>query len=148
MFPARAPGKKPDYGTNNTVELLEKIPSQIVDLKLDEVLSAVMEVDNLCDYARCKAKTKLIGETCAFCNKRFCFKHNLPEVHGCGEAIKTHQRKLFEQAKPAKAVQKETDLVQAKKRLQEKIQSKRDERTSKSSNVPSSSSKGKKKKAK
>lgn len=138
LFPVKAPGKRPDYGTNNTLELLEKIPSQMVELKLDEVLTAVKDVDNLCDYARCKAKTSLIGETCGYCNQRFCFKHNLPEVHGCGEAAKSHQRKEFMHPKPAKTIRQEADLAQAKKRLQSKLQNMQMERSQKATNTTSS----------
>lgn len=105
----------------------------MVDLKLDEVLTAVKEVDNLCDYGRCKAKTTLIGETCGYCNKRFCFKHNLPEIHGCGEAAKSHTRKLFMNPKPAKTYRQEAELAKAKKRLQIKLQNMQAERTQKTS---------------
>lgn len=48
-------------------------------MKLDDVLTAVKDVDNLCDFSRCKAKTSLMGQDCEYCSKRFCFKHGLPE---------------------------------------------------------------------
>lgn len=146
LFSAKASKKKPDYGTNSTLELLEKIPSQMVDLKLDEVLTAVREVDNLCDYGRCKAKTTLIGETCKYCNKRFCFKHNLPEVHGCGEAAKTQTRKLFMNPKPAKTYRQEAEIAQAKKRLQKKLQNMQAERSHKTSTETNSGNRERNKK--
>lgn len=121
LFPI-APGKtRPDYGTNNTLELLERIPTEVVNLKLDDVLTAVKDVDNLCDYPRCKTKTKLMGQDCELCRKRFCFKHGLPEVHGCGEAVKREERVKFLHPKPVKTVREEADLVQAKKKLQAKL---------------------------
>ncbi|XP_033247492.1 DNA-binding protein SMUBP-2-like [Drosophila miranda] len=121
LFPPAKPGKRIDYGTNDTLELLERIPSQVVDLKLDDVLTAVKEVDNLCDYARCKTKTSLMGQDCPHCKKRFCFKHGLPEVHGCGEEIKRDERKKFLHPKPAKTVRHEEDVKNAKKRLDAKL---------------------------
>lgn len=114
-------GKKPDYGTNNTLELLERIPSQVVEMKLDDVLTAVKVVDNLCDYSRCKTKTSLMGQDCELCHKRFCFKHGLPEVHGCGEAAKKDERKKFLHPKPLKTVRQEAELAQAKKKLHSKL---------------------------
>ncbi|CAD7012128.1 DNA-binding protein SMUBP-2 [Ceratitis capitata] len=121
LFPI-APGKsRPNYGTNNTLELLERIPTEVVNLKLDDVLTAVKDVDNMCDYPRCKTKTKLMGQDCELCRKRFCFKHGLPEVHGCGEAVKREERVKFLHPKPAKTIREEADLAQAKKKLQSKL---------------------------
>ncbi|XP_037818145.1 DNA-binding protein SMUBP-2 isoform X1 [Lucilia sericata] len=121
LFPPAKPGKKPNYGTNNTLELLDKIPSQVVEMKLDDVLTAVKDVDNLCDFARCKTKTSLMGQNCDYCHKRFCFKHGLPEVHGCGEAAKKTERKQFLHPKPAKTIKQEEELEKAKKKLQAKL---------------------------
>ncbi|XP_036333557.1 DNA-binding protein SMUBP-2 [Rhagoletis pomonella] len=136
LFPI-APGKsRPDYGTNNTLELLERIPTEVVNLKLDDVLSAVKDVDNLCDYPRCKTKTKLMGQDCELCRKRFCFKHGLPEVHGCGDAVKREERVKFLHPKPAKTVRAEADLAQAKKRLQSKLKDMKVERMQKVSGGP------------
>ncbi|XP_054739385.1 DNA-binding protein SMUBP-2 [Anastrepha obliqua] len=121
LFPI-APGKsRPNYGTNNTLELLEGIPTEVVNLKLDDVLTAVKDVDNMCDYPRCKTITKLMGQDCELCRKRFCFKHGLPEVHGCGEAVKREERVKFLHPKPAKTIREEADLAQAKKRLESKL---------------------------
>lgn len=121
LFPIEPGKKKPDYGTNDTLTLLEQIPSQVVEMKLDDVLTAVKVVDNLCDYQRCKEKTTLMGLDCAFCKKRFCFKHGLPEVHGCGEAVKQEERKNFMKPKPLKTVRQEQDLAKAKVKLNAKL---------------------------
>ncbi|XP_030562710.1 DNA-binding protein SMUBP-2 [Drosophila novamexicana] len=121
LFPPTKPGKAADYGTNNTLELLERIPSQIVDLKLDEVLTAVKTVDNLCDNPRCKTKTSLMGQDCELCSKRFCFKHGLPEVHGCGLEKRREARKEFLHPKPLKTIRQEEELKNAKKKLNEKL---------------------------
>uniref|UniRef100_A0A1I8Q9H4 AN1-type domain-containing protein n=1 Tax=Stomoxys calcitrans TaxID=35570 RepID=A0A1I8Q9H4_STOCA len=142
LFPPSKPGKKPDYGTNNTLELLEKIPSKVVDMKLDDVLTAVKDVDNLCDYQRCKAKTSLIGQNCEHCAKRFCFKHALPEVHGCGEAVKRSERKQFMHPKPAKTVKHEEELDKAKKKLHAKLKDMQVGRMQKTGEVPKGSGGG------
>ncbi|XP_017836772.1 DNA-binding protein SMUBP-2 [Drosophila busckii] len=142
LFPPPKPGKAPNYGTNNTLELLERIPSQMVDLKLNEVLTAVKTVDNLCDYPKCKTKTSLMGQDCELCKKRFCFKHGLPEVHGCGMEKKREERKNFLHPKPLKTVRHEEDLKNAKKKLNEKLKNMQVGRTQK---APTGSS-GKKKK--
>lgn len=120
IFPCEN-GKHPNYGTNDTLELLEKIPGELVDMKLDEVLVAVKTVDNLCDFKSCKTATSLMGLDCCHCKKRFCFKHGLPEVHGCGEAIKKDERQKFLHPKPAKTVRQEVDLAKAKVKLQTKL---------------------------
>lgn len=103
------------------MELLERIPSEVVDLNLDDVLTAVKTVDNLCDYARCKTKTSLMGQDCKHCNKRYCFKHGLPEVHGCGVEKKREARKEFLHPKPVKTIREEEELKNAKKKLNEKL---------------------------
>lgn len=62
-----------------------------------------------------------MGQDCELCKKRFCFKHALPEVHGCGDAIKKEERKKFMHPKPAKTVREEKELAEAKKKLQSKL---------------------------
>ncbi|XP_067633585.1 DNA-binding protein SMUBP-2 [Eurosta solidaginis] len=142
LFPV-APGKsRPDYGTNNTVELLERIPNVVVNLKLDDVLTAVKDVDNLCDHPRCKTNTKLMGQDCQLCNKRFCFKHGLPEVHGCGEAAKREERVKFLHPKSAKTVHAEADLAQARKKLEAKLKDMQVGRMQKVSGGPAIGTKG------
>ncbi|XP_065367575.1 DNA-binding protein SMUBP-2 [Calliphora vicina] len=153
LFPPTKPGKKPNYGTNNTLELLEQIPSKVVEMKLDDVLTAVKDVDNLCDFGRCKTKTSLMGQNCDYCHKRFCFKHGLPEVHGCGEAAKKNERKQFLHPKPVKTIRQEEDLEKAKKKLQSKLKDMQVGRMQKTgggggADGASKSSGGRKKKAK
>ena len=29
-----------------------------------------------------------MGITCCFCSQKFCIKHTMPEMHGCGDAAK------------------------------------------------------------
>ncbi|XP_030387248.1 DNA-binding protein SMUBP-2 [Scaptodrosophila lebanonensis] len=148
LFPLTKDGKKIDYGTNNTLELLERLPSQVVDIHLDDVLTAVKTVDNLCDFARCKAKTSLMGQDCGHCRKRFCFKHALPEVHGCGEEVKRVERKNFLHPKPVASVRHEEEMAQAKKKLNAKLKDMQVGRMQKAGGSNTSSGHSKKKKGK
>ena len=61
---------------------------------VDEVLKKVTNSDTTCDFSRCKQKTVLMGQHCDLCKKRFCFKHGLPEIHGCGSAIRKFEREV------------------------------------------------------
>ncbi|XP_075529454.1 DNA-binding protein SMUBP-2-like isoform X4 [Dermacentor variabilis] len=55
----------------------------------DELIANVMTSDRVCAFVKCSEKlhTALagIGGPCPFCRRGFCFKHALPEVHGCGK---------------------------------------------------------------
>lgn len=71
---------KPAKKVNKTSEMLEKISSNTVNANLDDVLKTVRQLDNICDFGRCRTKTSLIGQDCTLCEQRFCLKHQLPEV--------------------------------------------------------------------
>lgn len=85
---------------NKTSEMLETMSSANVNKNLDQVLKTVRQLDNTCDFARCRTKTSLIGQDCSLCEQRFCMKHQLPEVHGCGGAVKKCERTEFLKQKP------------------------------------------------
>lgn len=102
-------------------EILQPLPSATVEQNLDNVLEAVKTVDQTCDYKRCKQKTNMMGTSCGFCKQRFCFKHGLPEIHGCGEAVKRQEREEFMHPLPAKTVQAKEDLKKAHGRLEQKL---------------------------
>lgn len=105
----------------NATEILEPLASSTVDENLDIVLEAVKKVDETCDYKRCKQKTSMMGTSCEFCKQRFCFKHGLPEIHGCGEAVRKQEREVFLHPLPAKTVQTQEDLKKAQNRLDQKL---------------------------
>ncbi|XP_037049600.1 DNA-binding protein SMUBP-2 [Bradysia coprophila] len=107
--------------TNHTLEMLEQIPSNVVQEKLDDVLAAVKQLDSTCDYTRCKAKTALMFQDCALCKQRFCFKHGLPEVHGCGDAVKRQEREQFLHPTPLKTIRQEAELKKARDRMEQKL---------------------------
>lgn len=58
----------------------------------DEVLSEFRKLDTICNYTTCKAGITLLGQLCPHCNRRFCLSHHMPEVHGCGDAIRRQVR--------------------------------------------------------
>uniref|UniRef100_A0A182M5P5 AN1-type domain-containing protein n=1 Tax=Anopheles culicifacies TaxID=139723 RepID=A0A182M5P5_9DIPT len=102
-------------------ELLQPINTNVVDKNLDKVLEAVKIVDLTCDFKGCKQKTNLVGTDCTFCKDRFCFKHSLPEIHGCGEAVKRKERELFLHPMTGKAKAEQYEKQKAQVRLTQKL---------------------------
>lgn len=101
--------------------MLHPIPAPVVQEKLDDVLAAVRQLDTTCDHTKCKTKTSLMFMDCVLCKRRFCFKHGLPEVHGCGDAVKRQERDAFQHPVPQRTKQKEKDLENAKEKLHQKL---------------------------
>lgn len=115
---------KPAKKVNKTSEMLETISSNTVNTKLDEVLKTVRTLDNTCDFGRCRTKTSLIGQDCTLCQQRFCMKHQLPEVHGCANAIKKEQRTEFLKPRPTlpiSAALRRNEQKDAHARLEQKL---------------------------
>lgn len=113
---------KPAKKVNKTSEMLETISNATVNTKLDEVLKTVRQLDNTCDFGRCRTKTSLIGQDCTLCQQRFCMKHQLPEVHGCGGAIKKEQRTEFLKPRPTlPAALRRNEQKDAHARLEQKL---------------------------
>lgn len=109
------------FNTNDTTTMLQPIPTQVVHERLDTVLDAVRQLDTTCDQERCRTKTTLMYQDCEHCRRRFCFKHGLPEVHGCGEAVRRAERERFMHPVPAKTRQAEKDLKEAHARMEQKL---------------------------
>lgn len=61
---------------------------------IDNILSEFRQLDGVCNYANCKATITLLGQQCTLCMRRFCLSHRLPEVHGCGDAIRRQSRSV------------------------------------------------------
>lgn len=113
---------KPAKKVNKTSEMLETISNATVNTKLDEVLKTVRQLDNTCDFGRCRTKTSLIGQDCTLCLSRFCMKHQLPEIHGCGGAIKKEQRTEFLKPRPTlPAALRRNEQKDAHARLEQKL---------------------------
>lgn len=109
------------FNTNDTTEMLQPIPTKVVNERLDTVLDAVRQLDTTCDYARCRTKTSLMHMDCSHCQLRYCIKHGLPEVHGCGEAIKRQEQADFRHPVPHKTKQAEKDLNLARQKMEQKL---------------------------
>ncbi|XP_055314111.1 DNA-binding protein SMUBP-2 [Sitodiplosis mosellana] len=115
---------KPAKKVNKTSEMLSEISPETVNTKLDEVLKTVRQLDNTCDFGRCRTKTSLIGQDCTLCQQRFCMKHQLPEIHGCGGAIKKEQRNEFLKPRPTlpiSAALRRNEQKDAHSRLEQKL---------------------------
>uniref|UniRef100_T1KDB9 AN1-type domain-containing protein n=2 Tax=Tetranychus urticae TaxID=32264 RepID=T1KDB9_TETUR len=72
-----------NFDLNNKLDKLEDF---------DEMLDLVKKMDSVCFFVRCKVKTATLGQQCQFCNKRFCISHSMPEIHGCGDAVRAYAR--------------------------------------------------------
>ncbi|XP_059608327.1 DNA-binding protein SMUBP-2 [Phlebotomus argentipes] len=148
---AEAPGQKMSNpiletyrpGVNDSGAMVKEIPTDVVNKNLTDVLDSVHIIDSLCDYKTCKQKTSLMGQDCDYCRKRFCFKHGLPEVHGCGEAIKKDERKKFLHPVPEKTRREAEDLAKLHVKLKENLKDMQKQRLAK----PPKDTKGKSKKS-
>ena len=69
----------------------------------DALIAMAIKSDNRCNFVKCKEKISLTGILCQFCNRRYCFGHNMPEVHGCGEMARSHARKVVHREKAVRA---------------------------------------------
>lgn len=61
----------------------------------DALIASVVAADTRCYVDKCKENAKTLGQNCQFCTKRFCIKHHMAEVHGCGAAAKSHARMMI-----------------------------------------------------
>lgn len=107
--------------TNDSIQLIQEIPSKTVENQLHQVLDAVIEVDKKCDFIKCKTKTNLVGQDCDHCRKRFCMKHTLPEIHGCGDAVKKDERAKFLKPIPYKTIRDRENLEKCHTKLEQKL---------------------------
>ncbi|KAF1318882.1 DNA-binding protein smubp-2, partial [Globisporangium splendens] len=74
--------------------------------------------------SRCKKSTATMGSLCRFCKLKFCYDHGLPEVHGCGDAVRQFERTQFQQRarEPAAAKTLSADKRKLlKKKLDDKV---------------------------
>ena len=69
-----------------------KVDKKVEDI--DGILSEFRQLDNVCNYATCKTGISLMGQQCTLCKRRFCLSHHLPEIHGCGDAIRRQARNV------------------------------------------------------
>ncbi|KAF4317090.1 hypothetical protein BBO99_00008016 [Phytophthora kernoviae] len=84
--------------------------------------------------ARCRKSTSMLGSVCKFCKLKFCYDHALPEVHGCGDAVRKFERAAFQQQMtrsndPSKKKLTGDKRKMLKKKLDEKVTAKTVSRT-------------------
>lgn len=62
----------------------------------DELIASVVAADHTCADPACREKLHTMlagtGGPCPFCKRGYCFKHALPEAHGCGDEARAHAR--------------------------------------------------------
>lgn len=112
--------------TNQSKELLEQVPGTVINDQLSDVVESVNLLDNLCQFRtpKCKTKVSLVGFKCNHCTFTYCVKHQIPEVHGCGEMCKFKEMKEFRgRSKPEeKAKKKRADLEKSLNKKLDKLQ--------------------------
>lgn len=79
---------------------------------IDEVLKKVKDVDYRCSFTKCKNRTKDFAIDCKFCNGRFCPSHGLPEIHGCGEAVRREEKRKMLHPQPKLSQEKHSQAQQ------------------------------------
>ena len=73
----------------------KKVPEQESEEDFDAIIAAAMKDNVSCGFTACKTSTAIMGQNCPFCARRFCLRHHIPEVHGCGDAAKARARALI-----------------------------------------------------
>ncbi len=101
----------------------------------DELLEIFQKSNDTCSYKGCKVLTRTLGQNCEFCPNRFCLKHSLAEVHGCGEEAKRQARAHIRKEGNLDIRKKQSYSAELKhkvveKKLHEKIQRMQDARSS------------------
>lgn len=105
---------------------------------LDSVLDKVKKIDNTCSFVKCKNRITDFAIHCKYCNNRFCTTHGLPEIHGCGEAVRRDEKRKFHHPEPTLS---KSEHEKANTKLSMKLKQMQFERKAKQA----SSSKGRKK---
>jgi ATP-dependent RNA/DNA helicase IGHMBP2 len=107
------------------------------EASIDELLEVARQQDNICNAQRCKIKITLLGQLCSYCNRRYCFEHSMPEVHGCGQQARKDIRQTHLSTHDnVKPVYENSSISKDKRpylerKLQDKIASKESQRKKK-----------------
>ncbi|KAK2493623.1 hypothetical protein MC885_008398, partial [Smutsia gigantea] len=104
-----------------------------IEEDFDVLVSAAIEADRTCGFAKCTASITTLGQFCPHCSCRYCLKHHLPEIHGCGERAHAHARQRIsrEGVLYAGSGTKDRSLDPARRaQLQRRLDRKLDELTS------------------
>ncbi|RDD36858.1 DNA-binding protein SMUBP-2 [Trichoplax sp. H2] len=89
----------------------------------DALIEAAVAADNHCAMIGCKKPVATLGLFCQHCRRRFCFSHQLPELHGCGQEARLAARKDFKSTSKSSSSSKNAlkqELLQ--KKLNSKLQ--------------------------
>lgn len=95
---------------------------------LDAVLDNVKKLDKTCTFTKCKKRTNDFAIECKYCQGRFCTSHGLPEIHGCGEAVKRDEKRQYLHPNTKLTQEKHT---QAQTKLNMKLKQMQNERKAK-----------------
>eukprot|EP01054_Gregarina_sp_Poly1_P001611 Gregarina_sp_Poly_1__1610@NODE_1408_length_4208_cov_111_912340_g938_i0_p1_GENE_NODE_1408_length_4208_cov_111_912340_g938_i0NODE_1408_length_4208_cov_111_912340_g938_i0_p1_ORF_typecomplete_len1039_score151_62AAA_12/PF13087_6/1_3e52AAA_11/PF13086_6/1_5e51AAA_11/PF13086_6/2_2e03AAA_30/PF13604_6/5_9e24Viral_helicase1/PF01443_18/3_1e14AAA_19/PF13245_6/3e14AAA_19/PF13245_6/1_6e03ResIII/PF04851_15/1_6e08PIF1/PF05970_14/1_4e05PIF1/PF05970_14/70zfAN1/PF01428_16/4_3e06UvrDhelicase/PF00580_21/8e06PhoH/PF02 len=68
------------------------------DTFLEMMIAKAEEREGKCFVHDCPKLVNLLGQICRHCNRKYCYEHGLPEIHGCGAAARQWAR----QEKPSK----------------------------------------------
>lgn len=71
----------------------------------------------------------MMGSVCRFCKLKFCYTHAMPEIHGCGDAIREFERTQFTQQMRAPVSDKKPLTADKRKLLKKKLEEKVTEKT-------------------
>lgn len=101
-----------------------------------EFLERQAKNSNKCSFqggaaaSRCKKTISMMGSLCKFCKLKFCYEHGLPEVHGCGDAVRQFERVQFQQqARKPQSAEKKPLSADKRKLLKKKLEEKVTEKT-------------------
>ena len=86
---------KPKKQPKTAKKQKKKVPEQESEEDFDAIIAAAMKENVSCASSGCKTSTAIMGQNCPFCARRFCLRHHIPEVHGCGDAAKSRARALI-----------------------------------------------------
>ena len=87
--------EKPKKRPKSTKKPKKKATGEESADDFDAMIAAAMKENVSCGSSGCKESTAIMGQNCPFCARRFCLRHHIPEVHGCGGAAKARARALI-----------------------------------------------------
>lgn len=81
--------------TNQVISKEKELQKATASGNLDEVLKNVKKLDITCPFTKCKKNTEAIAIVCKYCHGRFCTTHGMPEIHGCGDAVRRDEKRQY-----------------------------------------------------
>ncbi|CAF0704160.1 unnamed protein product [Brachionus calyciflorus] len=101
----------------------------------DELLTMFQKSNDVCNFQGCKVLVKTLGQNCEFCRNRFCLKHSLAEMHGCGDEARAQARAHIRKTGNLQVNEKQSSYSEQikrqynEKKFHEKLESMRAART-------------------